>query len=72
MRSDLQRTMLRRKAQACNDPVQKVVMLRRVVEMAEDANDYPMFSAVLREYEMASTTCPWAEAQEPAPLARRV
>lgn len=51
MRADLQRTMRRRKAQACSDPDQKVLLLREVVEMTEDANDYPMFSAVLKTYE---------------------
>lgn len=51
MRADLERAIVRRRAQGCSDPVQKARLLRQVVEMAETANDYPAFGAAIKEYE---------------------
>lgn len=61
MRADLERAVVRRRAHGTRDPVQKVGLLRQVVEMAEAANDYPAFSAALREYEMAVRADPSAD-----------
>lgn len=53
MRADLERAVVRRRAQGASDPAQKILLFRQVAEMAETANDYPAFSAVLKEYEAA-------------------
>lgn len=71
MRVDLERAVVRRRAQGCSDLVQRVALLRQVVEMAETANDYPAFSVALKEYEAVARAEPGAEPRPRAALAEQ-